>query len=299
MIMSLSDSTAKQYDTYLKPWYQFCISFSINYLEGSVPQVLSFLTKLVEQGASYGSINCAKSALSLLLGSKISTDDRLKRFMKGVFRLNPPQPKYDVTWDPQIVLNFLSCWYPNENLILENLTKKLVTLLAIATGHRVQTLSLIKTQNIQQSNQKILIKIPDLIKTSRPGSNQPLLTLPFFLEKPQICPAKTLVTYINMTKTKRNNCENLFISFKKPYNKVTSQTISRWIKDTLSDSGIDTSIFTAHSTRHASTSAAKRCGVNIDVIRKTAGWSESSKTFAKFYNRDFIESCDFASSIFL
>lgn len=296
MLMSLSDSTAKQYDTYLKQWYQFCNNFNVHFLEASVPQVLTFLSHIVEQGVAYGSINCAKSALSLLLGPKISSDDRIKTFMRGVFRLNPPQPKYDITWDPQIVLNYLASWYPNKDLSLENLTKKLVSLLAIATGHRVQTLSLIKIENILQLNDRILIKIPDLIKTSRVGSNQPLLVLPFFQEKPQVCPGYTLLTYVNATKTKRN-CNNLLISFRGPYNKVTAQTISRWIKETLSESGIDTSIFTAHST-----SAAKRSGVNIDIIRKTAGWSKSSITFARFYDRYIMESSessDFARSIIL
>ena len=43
-------------------------------------------------------------------------------------------------------------------------------------------------------------------------------------------------------------------------------------------------MFSAYSTRHASTSAPKRNGVNIDLIRKTAGWTSSSQTFANFYD---------------
>ncbi|KAH9635903.1 hypothetical protein HF086_002463 [Spodoptera exigua] len=58
---------------------------------------------------------------------------------------------------------------------------------------------------------------------------------------------------------------------------------------TLNEAGIDTSVFTAHSTRHASTSAASRAGLGIDLIRRTAGWSGTSSTFAKFYNRPITE----------
>ncbi|CAB0039264.1 unnamed protein product [Trichogramma brassicae] len=60
--------------------------------------------------------------------------------------------------------------------------------------------------------------------------------------------------------------------------------IVRWIKKTLKMSGINTDIFSAYSTRQASTSAAKRLGVNIDLIKSTGGWTEKSGTFAKFYD---------------
>ncbi|RVE44042.1 hypothetical protein evm_011340 [Chilo suppressalis] len=54
----------------------------------------------------------------------------------------------------------------------------------------------------------------------------------------------------------------------------------------------------AHSTRHAATSTASRIGVSVDVIRKTAGWCQSSSVFAKFYNREIVPSSDqFARSI--
>lgn len=153
----------------------------------------------------------------------------------------------------------------------------------------MQTLALIDVNNIEFHIDKILIKIPDLIKTSRVGSQQPVLILPYFQEKPQICPVETLNAYLNMTKSLRKNHSNLFVSLRKPHKKVTSETLSRWVKGTLQECGIDVSIFTAHSTRHATISKAHKLGVNIDIIRKTAGWSDSSNTFGRFYNRIIME----------
>lgn len=46
-------------------------------------------------------------AVALLHGPEIGEDARLKRFFKGIFRLRPPRPKYDITWDPEIVLSHL------------------------------------------------------------------------------------------------------------------------------------------------------------------------------------------------
>lgn len=287
MLASISRSSLKQYDTYFRKWYDFCSQNCINMYEAPIPRVIEFLTTIFHKGAQYGSLNSCRSALALILGSTVSEDDRIQRFFKGVFRLRPPAPKYNVTWDPSQVLQMLATWHNSEELSLERLSKKCCTLLALVTAHRVQTLSMIDIKNIETFPTQITIKIPELIKTSRIGSKQPILHLPFFEESVEICPAKTIIFYLNKTKTIRKT-NKLFISFKKPHKAVTTQTLSRWIKSTLKDAGIDVSIFSAHSTRHASTSLALQQGVSIDQIRQTAGWSNNSATFARFYNRRIV-----------
>jgi hypothetical protein len=300
MLSSISPSSLKQYNVYFKKWHTFCLQNSVNLYEAPVSKILEFLSEHYSSGSQYGygSLNSCRAALSLLLGPDVIADDKIHRFFKGVFRLRPPKPKYDITWDTSCVLDHLKTQFPNEDLTLERLTKKCCTLLSLVTAHRMQTLSKIKINNIDILDTKIIIKIPDLIKTSRLGANQPIIVLPFFREKPEICPSTTLTSYINRTATLRSS-ETLFVSFKKPYKPVTTQTLSRWIKGILNDSGIDVSMFSAHSTRHASSSRAYSCGVNIDLIRKTAGWSESSGTFAKFYNRTILDTneASFASAI--
>lgn len=165
-------------------------------------------------------------------------------------------------------------------------------LLALATGQRLQTLSLCKKRNIMIYNDKIIILIDDLIKTSGIGRAQPVINLPFFSHNLNICPATTLQCYMNVTSSHRSEIDDrLFLTYKKPFRPATSQTIGRWLKATLSASGIDTSIFSAHSTRHASTSSASLSGISIDVIRRSAGWTNQSSVFANFYNRPMVD-CD-------
>ncbi|XP_052754135.1 uncharacterized protein LOC128201377 [Galleria mellonella] len=289
MMASLSKNSFKQYDVPFKKWFSFCHKQKISIYEASIPFILLFFTEAYNSGCQYGTLNSYRSALSLLLGPHITKDDRVARFFKGVYRLRPPLPKYDITWDTAPVLDCLGNMYPNEQLSLENLTKKCATLLALASAHRVQTLALININNIEHQPTQISIKIPNEIKTSsRLGAKQPLLILPFFSEKPEICPSTTLTAYLKRTKNLRQNLVNLFVGYKKPHKNVGAQTISRWIKSTLHNCGIDVSVFTAHSTRHAATSKAYKCGVSVDMIRKTAGWSGSSNTFGKFYNRIII-----------
>jgi site-specific recombinase XerD len=120
--------------------------------------------------------------------------------------------------------------------------------------------------------------------------------LPFYKES-SICVATTLKKYLQITEPVRKNERRLFLSSWPPRRPVSKQTLSRWIKDILSKSGIDQH-FGPHSTRHASTSAAIRGGVPIESVLKTAGWTEKSKTFARFYHREVIPQRDrFATSI--
>lgn len=283
-----------------KQWFSFCDGNNVDYYEASIPKIIYFLTDEFNKGSQYGTLNSYRSALSLIIGTRVSSDDRIRRLFKGFYRLRPPLPKYNITWDTSIALDFLANLYPHNEISLEQLTKKTVTLIALITAHRVQTLSLIRIAQITRCSNMIYIKIPDIIKTSRLGAHQPCLNIPFYQIKPEICPALTLLNYLDITRSLRSdNDDFLFISHKKPNKSVTSQTLSKWIKNTLYESGIDTSIFSAHSTRHASTSAASRLGVNIDVIRSTAGWSGSSHVFGKFYHRgiDNHNTDDFALSI--
>ena len=71
---------------------------------------------------------------------------------------------------------------------------------------------------------------------------------------------------------------------------MSAQTIGHWIKSLLEKAGIDIKIFSAYSVKHASVSAGHRKGVDICTIRRTAGWSDGSETFARFYNRPIQES---------
>ncbi|XP_033222710.1 uncharacterized protein LOC117176563 [Belonocnema kinseyi] len=285
-----------------QPWYPLFHSLmirkplqfnpDINLLTSSdsnppIADLLVLLTSEFDKGLSHSSINATRSAISLIVDSEIAKDPRVKRFFKGVSSLRPSRPRYESTWDPKIVLDYFLEIPPNEELRLKELSKKLVTLLALITGLRMQTFSLIKIVNIRNRGTTIEIKIPDHIKTSNKNRTQPLLVLPFYSEE-NICAASALQSYLVKTRSLRN-VQELFISFQKPHEAVSSQTLSRWVKKILTESRIDTDIYSAHSTRHASTSAAKRCGVDLELIIKTAGWTDRSQTFARSYDREIVK----------
>lgn len=242
-------------------------------------------------------MNNCRAAISLIVDKRVSESQVISRFFKGIFRSRPPKPKYDKTWDVKPVLESVAKLYPLHSLNLVKLTNKLIVLLALGTAQRVQTLSLIKLSNISKKASGYEIEIRDLIKTSRPGACQPLLLLPKFTEKPELCIASTLKSYINVTKSLRGDIDTLLLTTKKPYKAASSQTISRWIRSYLVTCGISKE-FKAHSTRHAVTSAALKKGINLNIIKSTAGWSKDSQVFVRFYNRPIQENrSDFLSVI--
>ena len=237
--------------------------------------------------------------MSLILPQDIGQNLLIRRFLKGVLKLRPPKPKYSVTWDPSLVLSYLKNLPSNTDLSLLTLSKKMAMLLALSTGQRIQTLSLIRIKNVIFQVSGLKIFITDPVKTTGLHSTQPCIELPYFTEE-KLCVVSTMLTYIEKTASVRPADEEfLFLSCTKPYKRASTNTIGRWLMDVMNKSGINTNLFSAYSTRHASTSAASRAGVSWDVIRKNAGWTEKSQMFARFYNRPLIPlKSDFMTLVF-
>lgn len=285
MIASITESTLKQYSGCYKKYWQFCNSRKIDPLNYTLDAYIEFIIEEFHSGLSYSAVNSYRSALNLIFPLNTRDEAVVKRCLKGMYHTKPSTPKFSFTWNPEPVLKYLSKLFPLETLSLELLTLKLVGLIALTTAHRVQTISKITIDNILRNQEKIEIKITDRIKTSGPNRLQPLLVFPYFPSKPALCVASTIDFYTKTTLPNRGNHKNLILTHKKPIHPACPQTISRWIRTVLKNSGVNTNIFSSHSVRHASTSAALRSGVNVDTIKNTAGWSASSSTFFKFYNR--------------
>lgn len=247
--------------------------------------VITFLSIQFQAGDSYSTLNSQHAAIALVFQMDSSDKVILKRFLRGIYNQKPSRPKYQTTWDPHPVLLYLSKLHPLSDITISQLTMKLVTLLALITGHRLQTLACIRLQNIVRFPDRLEIKISDKVKTSSKNF-QPFLVIPYFRENPELCLASVIDFYELSTKDLRPANTDLFIlTIKKPIHPVSTQRLSKWIKMTLTASGINTTLFSSYSTRHAATSAAHRAGVSIDIIRSTAGWTEKSNMFARFYNR--------------
>lgn len=85
---SLSESSLKQYDCSLKKWWAFCKGRNLSFYETGVTDIIRFLTNEFDKGASYGSLNSMRLAISLILGPEIGQDEVIQRFFKGLSKLS-------------------------------------------------------------------------------------------------------------------------------------------------------------------------------------------------------------------
>lgn len=295
IMASLAESTKGQYAHHLTKFKAFCTSKNQDWTNPiSCELGIEFLTTMFKSGLSYSSINTARSAISQFTtvkgGDQLGSHPLANRFMKGLYRLRPPLPKYDSTWDVSVVLKLL------ENLDttnLKHLSLKCCMLLALTTGQRVQTLAALDLAFLSKSENVYTFAIHCVTKTSKPGKATKVEILKFSNNN-KICPLNCLKMYLEKTATLRSS-DRLFISFSKPHKTVTSQTLSRWLVEILNKAGIDTR-FGAHSTRSASTSKAWSCHVPIDQILATAGWS-SERVFASFYRKEIRSKESFSDAV--
>jgi integrase len=256
-------------------------------VSASVNSVLDYLAGLQAANFSYSLINIHRSMLSSTLERSgaipLGQLPVVKQLLKGVFNRNPPRPKYSSTWNVKEVVSMLASWGPNDQLNLTQLSKKLATLLALATFLRVSELSSILRQSVNFSSTGVSFSLGRPRKAQHGGALRTIVVDK--LSDPLICPVQCLGNYIYTTDVKRNEKNGIFLLLGviAPYNHVSSSSVSRWIKSVLLEAGIDAS-FTAHSTRSAAASQAVAQGVPIDSILAAGDWAAES-TFTRFYRR--------------
>lgn len=302
LLNSCSVSTKKQYESALRKWSLYCLGKDVNPCKTGISSVINFLTEKYNSGIGYSSLNTLRSAISLVLptveGFVVGAHPLITRFMKSVGRTRPPMRRYDVVWDAGSVIDLFKKWEFNQKLNVIELTYKVVGLLALLSGQRVQTIANIKLKDIHfDQNGNVNIPISNNIKTSGPGRNQPAIFLPGFRKNEKICPVLALKCYIEKTESLREKSEKLLISLDSKAKSVSTQTVSRWLKCLLEKAGIDTTIYKSHSVRHSSTSTALAAGVNIDTIFTRAGWTERSSVFARFYKCKLDERHRYANAL--
>lgn len=284
VLNSWRPSTHKSYGTYIQKWVEFTQKCNIS--NPSYIHVSNFLTKLYTDGASYSTVNLARSAVSAYLSpgdaDSIGNHPVVRRVVKGVFQNRPSLPKYHETWDVDIVLNTLTDWPHAEHLSLKQLTLRTVMLLALLSGQRGQTIHQLTTEDVKMYNSKCVLVYSSLLKQSRPGGHVKPLEIEAFVNK-KLCLVHHLKLYIDKTAMLRKD-KQLFITCVEPHKAVSRDTISRWIKTVLHLAGVDISKFSSHSTRSASTSAMLSRGVPLDCILQAAGWTNPS-TFSRFYHK--------------
>ena len=115
--------------------------------------------------------------------------------LKGIFKLRPTFPRYTVTYDSDIILSYIDSLPPNNILLLEMLTKKLVTLLCLLSGQRSQFMGALDWKFSHYPHGKFTFAVPKIIKTTRQSKHlQPLEYVNYSANK-KLCIVEYLLEY--------------------------------------------------------------------------------------------------------
>lgn len=285
--------TRVTYGTYVRKYLEFCKGKKIDPFHPSFTSFLEFFVhRRKNYNESYNNFVQARGALSFI--SKILFADQkyqhqIALLSRALFHHCPPIPKpKDHIWDVNLVLAYLEKLPPNNKLSLLQLSKKVATLTMLATTRRQMEIRLCRLDHATFKPTSITFHLQTPVKNYshsnfRTSAQLQQVTVPRLPgADTRLCPVKSIMHYIERTKSIRGDCQSLFILTKDPYTAVSGPTFARWVRDTLVASGVPMHLYNVHDCRKASSSASYLGGANLDFVIKQGGWS-SSHVFISTY----------------
>ena len=257
--------------------------------------VLQFLFSLFNpgdgsDGVGYSAINSARSAISTIAcldGVPAGQHDSVRLFMKAVFERRPALPRYSRFWDPDDVLVYIKGLGSNKGMDIKVLSQKLVMLMVLQSGQRLQTLHAFDVRFMDIGSDVVTFRIMDLLKTSRPGRHVSEVSFHRYDLDRRLCVLSAVKSYLRRTLDVRGSVKKLFLTSRAPFRAAARGTLGRWMRSVLLAAGVD-KCFGPGSGRGASLSKLSLKGVSEDSIIKMIGWSDKS-IYGKFYNKPLVQ----------
>ena len=143
LLQSWREHTHSAYNSAWKKWCSWCLTKQINPFSAPIAAVLEFLTDNFDLGLQYRTVNTLRSAISTTHATidnhTVGTHPLVVRLLKGMFNTRPPVPRYNGAWDITPVVQSLR--RSSEGLTTLQLSKKVVTLLALSNADRYSDLA--------------------------------------------------------------------------------------------------------------------------------------------------------------
>jgi len=195
----------KAYSSAWGKWILWCNKQESNPFPSSIGPVVNFLTEEFKHGKQHTTVNSYRSVLSTT---------------------HPPIDGKPVGQHPVV------CWLlqgkkgpPASQLSLKELSKRLVTLLALCNASRASDIKALESRFKVFTDGGVKFTIPGLTKTHRSGPPKEVFFVEF-KEGECLCPVRTVKVYLDKTDPLRDSNSQLVISHRKPHSPVSSATIS-------------------------------------------------------------------------
>ena len=292
--------TRGTYESAWRQWSRWCLQEQADPLCSPVESVVNYLTDRYNKGDQYNTLNIHRSAISAfhnpINNIKVGQHPSVIAIMSACFNARPPMPRYERTWDVDIILNHLKSRGDNKRLALKQLTLKLTMLLALTCAGRSSDLHALDIRYMKLEDDKVSFNLAKLTKARRKGKPPLKIEINKFEDNANLCVLSVLRTYLDRTsgfRERKDGCvrSQLLLSFVEPHKPVVSCTIAGWLLKQMAEAGVDTEEFKAHSTRGAATSRAAAKGLSCKEIMSMAKWKKKA-TFYKHYCREIIDQVD-------
>ena len=129
-------------------------------------------------------------------------------------------------------------WPVNNVLSDKLLSLKLSMLLALASASRAIQIQHLDISQMGRLPDQYKFVYTKLHKNWRKDKSPPSASFFAYTKDPHMCVVKCLDAYLDRTKVRRDEKNQLLSSFIQPHKEVRSSTISRWLKETLVFSGV-------------------------------------------------------------
>ena len=245
---------------------------------------IEFLTEYFKTRVGYSSVNSARSALSSIIKPvcNVPFGKSVCTLVKGVFNIRPALPGYATTCDVTKVFTFIKLKPTLTNCDPKTLSRRLAILLCLRTGQRDQTIKCLNLDYIKISSDKVVLFVPETLKTTRTGYHLPPIELKTFKDS-ELCVIAHLKQYIKMTAPFRNTgTKQLLLSFVRPHKPISTTTLSRWCVTVMKESGINVNIFGSHQLGRRQHQSARYRGYHSKKLRSQQD-GRMKKTFAQLY----------------
>ena len=221
-------------------------------VNASVPLIVDFFRHLVrDKGLSVPAVRGYRASLNsvfALKGHDLAASREVSMLFRSFSKSARPERLRPPNWDVSLVLQSLTCapYEPLRSADERFLAQKTLFLIALASAKRIGELHALsyRVSHSRAWGEASFVFVPGFVaKTQDPSSRDPrfdsftIPALPKASDNPNwrlLCPVRAVKLYLRRTAPHRPACERLFLTTGPNPKEIAKNTISFWLRKTIS-----------------------------------------------------------------